>query len=247
MDDGNDTVVVNGSLGGLVFGDDGDDVITGSDTNQSDELMFGGDGADQINTRNVGQAFPPGTIPNSAATDGFCCDPLQPVGDNATGDDGGDVIVTGNGDDFVGGDQGLESLSGRSTAGGDGFNTGADQIATGAGDDFAAGDCGDGDRIDLGPGNDSTTTFAHDGNGDVSEGGPGIDQISFNSTLPRSAATSAASTTRTGCRSTISTSTWRPARRTAPTTRPSRTPPRASRTRSPPPATTSWSETTPRT
>ena len=158
LGDGNDVGTANGAIGGLLDGDEGDDNLTGSDTNTDGENVTGGNGNDGINTRNVGAPADPFGF-------GFT------NGDFATGDDdggdpagdGNDVIFTGNGNDFVSGEGGVDAIS------------------TGAGQDNANGDEGDGDRIDLGPGDDSTFLSAGTGDGvsDVVEGGDGFDSLSY--------------------------------------------------------------------
>ena len=83
---------------------------------------------------------------------------------SVSGDEGNDTIVTGDGDDNAGGGPGTDSLS------------------MGNGDDSADGDIGDGDRVDLGPGDDRSNLNAADGAGDVAIGGPGLDSLSMGPT-----------------------------------------------------------------
>ena len=178
MADGNDTVEATGSLGGTTNGGSGDDGLLGSATNQDEEFIDGDDGNDTINSRDVGPRFPAGTFPDG--TDGFG-DALAPVRDFISGGDGSDILVSGNGDDTVDGDVSPFSAASRSSSGVDGASTGADQISTGSGNDDATGGCGDGDVVNLGDGDDSIRTFVFDGNGDVYDGGNGIDAIDFTS------------------------------------------------------------------
>ena len=70
-----DDVTANGTLGGEIFGDTGEDTIVGSDTNQTDEEHFGGDDNDALSGRGGS--------------------------DELTGDDGNDSVSGGPGDDFL--------------------------------------------------------------------------------------------------------------------------------------------------
>jgi hypothetical protein len=167
LEDLDDIATLDGTLGGGADGGPGIDTITGSDGNTDSEFLSGGDGNDIINTRNVG--------PSAFAFAN---------GDSASGGDGNDLITTGNGDDQANGDgggiflavAGAPAGSETITGAGDG-GTGTDVISTGAGDDFGSGDFGDGDRVDLGEGNDIGLVRGGDGTGDVTDGGPGLDVI----------------------------------------------------------------------
>lgn len=146
----------NGSRGGSIDGGPGDDVLVGSNTNSNFEDVFGGTGNDKINTRNVG--------PSSS--------PFNDVGDFADGDSGADQIVTGNGNDIANG-EGQEETT-----------PGADAISTGSGYDEASGGPGNGDRVNLGSGDDEAIVQAGDGSGDVYDGSAGIDKIVGRSDFP---------------------------------------------------------------
>ena len=72
-----------------MVGEDGDDIIVGSDTNGSGEVLQGNASARPINTRNIGtvQYQADGALPGR--TDGIS--DLSIVGDDAHGGDGNDV------------------------------------------------------------------------------------------------------------------------------------------------------------
>ena len=162
LGDQDDTTVANGSLGGRLDGEAGDDTLTGSDVNTDIELLVGGLGNDVLDTRNVAHLFP-GTAPLSS--DGFPT--TLTVQDRARGDEGNDRITTGDGDDDA--------------AGGDG----TDIVSTGAGDDEGVDTGGDGDSYDLGPGDD-TMQLSEEGNGNSYVGGPGADLLEYAPTGPPS-------------------------------------------------------------
>ena len=103
MEDLVDTVTASGTLGGNIFGNDGNDVLTGSDENGTTEFLDGEDNDDQINSRNVGpRIFPGGGIFASTDGNGSCC--FGTVTDRVNGGYHNDTITTGNGNDEVEGD-----------------------------------------------------------------------------------------------------------------------------------------------
>ncbi len=82
-------------------------------------------------------------------------------------------VEGGDGNDRITGGEGGESVEG---------NAGIDAIATGGGNDSVNAGPGDGDTVDLGPGNDSASVRVDDGAGDTVAGGPGLDRL-ISSTL----------------------------------------------------------------
>lgn len=92
--------------------------------------------------------------------------------DRLTGADGGETLDGGPGADEIDGGGGRDYLLG---------GPAADVARGGAGDDYALGDPGDGDRVDLGPGNDLFGIDNTDGTGDALDGGPGVDVLLFES------------------------------------------------------------------
>jgi RTX calcium-binding nonapeptide repeat (4 copies) len=157
LGDMDDTGTAEGPMGGTINGGDGVDVLTGSDVNERFEALSGEGGPDILNSRNTVQPF--GVAgeggPGSLA-----------AGDLVSGGEENDVITTGNG---------FDSASG---------GNGVDVIRTGEGDDSASGGDGDGDLVDLGPGNDRVTKNGDDGSGDVLEGGPGVDLLAYQASVP---------------------------------------------------------------
>lgn len=90
--------------------------------------------------------------------------------DSLSGGAGNDTLLGGAGNDFIGSFFFDEEESG---------DSGTDVIRGGDGDDFVSGGTGDGDDVDGGAGNDSIRGFPGDGAGDVQQGGPGFDSMSY--------------------------------------------------------------------
>jgi RTX calcium-binding nonapeptide repeat (4 copies) len=126
--------------------------------------ISGGTGDDTLvgSNDNVGGEFLSGGDGNDSINSGNAGLNSEgfPSGDFANGGEGNDTVVTGNGNDSASG------------------GGGTDVVAVGAGDDSGYGGDGDGDRIDLGPGDDFGSEGA-DGNGDAYDGGEGFDTIDF--------------------------------------------------------------------
>ena len=148
LGDMNDAGTANGAGGFFISGGEGNDELTGSNENTTTDELAGDDGNDVIDSRNVGPA-PPGR---------------SDLGDLVFGAAGDDTIHTGNGADNVFGDDNPVSA-------------GKDTISTGPNYDYAAGGPGDGDRVDLGDGDDEGEVIGDDGNGDTLIGGNGIDHL----------------------------------------------------------------------
>lgn len=186
MDDLVDTVTANGSLGGSINGENGADVLTGSNENGTEESLNGGDDNDQIDSRNVGPRLPGSGGIFSAGGDGFCCFGFGPVGDIVQGGYQSDVITTGNGNDHVDGDP-CCVFTPLALKGANPDLVGTDVISTGAGDDSADGRGGNGDQVTLGEGDDLLFEGGNHGTGDTFDGGPGLDFIElYNLTGPSS-------------------------------------------------------------
>lgn len=158
---GNDTISAAGLSGVAVsiYGDDGDDTLTGSN---GDDKVDGGEGNDTIN-----EAAGSNVIDGGEGNDRITA---QSTGNNnVIGGDGDDTIATGSGSDSVFG------------------GLGNDQINTGAGNDYADGaegydyiQAGSGDDLVLG-GSDPDTLLGSTGN-DLIFGGTVTDYQSLQST-----------------------------------------------------------------
>ena len=157
---------------GLIFvsidlGDENDTLLG---TGTLGLLVGGGEGNDQITTSSTNTR-----------------------GDGIDGEDGDDILNTGDfvslltaaggGQSFVGdrvfGQEGNDLMT---TGNGDDDaqgGAGADTINTGSGNDAVRPDDGNGDTVDAGPGNDSVDTTQDQAVGDVYRGGTGTDQLTL--------------------------------------------------------------------
>ncbi len=121
-DDGNDTLTGPGNTSVTIYGGGGTDIITGSSMN---DILDGGDGADTI-TGGSGDD----TITGGAGND------------KIYGNDGNDIIDAGAGADFVEGGSGNDSINGGSGSDEVYGDDGNDKIAGGSGDDKLYGNGG---------------------------------------------------------------------------------------------------------
>jgi fibronectin-binding autotransporter adhesin len=172
---GADTITMyNTRLHGAIFGEDGDDILTGG---YGDDLIVGGVGNDRLNGAAVGgndeiwgDDFNPATdIPAVASQTGTGNDQINTFGGNDTvyGQGGNDIINTGAGNDYLNGGPGDDQMDGQS---------GHDRLYAGSGNDTAGG--GDGNDIVAGnAGND--ILFGRVGN-DILIGGLGQDIVNGN-------------------------------------------------------------------
>ena len=119
---GNDTITMyNTRLNGAIFGEAGDDILTGGYGN---DLIVGGAGNDRINGAAVGgndeiwgDDFNPATdTPSVASQTGTGNDQINTFGGNDTvyGQGGHDIINTGAGDDYINGGPGGDQIDGQS-------------------------------------------------------------------------------------------------------------------------------------
>lgn len=142
--------------------DDQNDLLTA--LGSAGGFVNGGAGDDLIagSNDNLGSEFLSGGDGNDTINSGNAGVSPEgfPGGDSVNGGEGNDNLATGNGNDFADG------------------NGGTDVVATGTGDDSGYGGAGDGDRVDLGPGDDFGSEGA-DGNNDAYDGGEGFDTIDF--------------------------------------------------------------------
>jgi Ca2+-binding RTX toxin-like protein len=192
LGDGNDSATLGALTFSYMSGDDGNDVLTGSDGGY--DTIVGGPGDDTLNGRGGADWLDPawgdpavdqagadtyqggggagdtldygGRTAGVAATqDGAANDGEVGEHDNVAGDI--EEILGGGGDDFIVGGAGPQSLSG---------NGGNDRILGGAGADTIDGGPGD-DRVDAGAGNDLISgDFASVGADDV-HGRAGVDRF----------------------------------------------------------------------
>ena len=154
MQAGNDAVTVTGTQTTLIYGDEGQDSLTGSD--QTEDNLRGGADNDTLDGR------------------GDSGRPWR--GDTLDGEAGNDVLRGGAGDDYLSGGTGNDAFDG-----GDGTDSiwgdeGVDTLHGGPGDDFLDSDQGDGELSDGGDGSDWIICVG-DAN-EVYNGGPGFDGIS---------------------------------------------------------------------
>jgi hypothetical protein len=122
---GNDTFTNNTSIRAVIFGDNGDDKLTGGSAN---DLIHGGKGNDDIQGGGGNDML------------------MGELGDDSlSGGSGNDLLQGGNGNDDLAGDDGNDMMSG---------GNGADDLNGDAGDDRLNGDAGD-DRLNGGSGRDA--------------------------------------------------------------------------------------------
>lgn len=176
---GDDSIVVSGPrMGARIFGEEGDDELTGGPL--ADHIA-GGPGNDDINGRGGddfidGGAQVPVDVPNANIIRGGTGDDTIVGGldtDFVFGGAGNDTISTFAGDDMAFGQLGDDIIEGGGGSDMIAGNIGFDSIFGGFGDDEITGDLG-GDEIDGGPGADQISGGA---NADVIFGGPGNDFI----------------------------------------------------------------------
>jgi Ca2+-binding RTX toxin-like protein len=153
MKAGNDVVTATGTQSTLIYGDEGQDSLTGSD--QTQDNLRGGSDNDTLDGR------------------GDSGIPWR--GDTLDGEDGNDVLHGAAGDDYLNGGKGNDALDG-----GDGVDSlwgdeGVDTLRGGSGDDYLDPDEGDGELSDGGDGSDWISCEG-DAN-EVYDGGPGFDGI----------------------------------------------------------------------
>lgn len=150
---GNDVTTGTGTQRMVIYGDQGQDSLTGSD--QTEDDLWGG--------------------PDNDTLDGRGDSGRRWSGDDLQGEEGNDVLRGGAGYDYVDGGAGNDQLDG-----GDGTDdmwgdTGLDTLHGGPGDDYLDPDEGDGELSDGGDGSDFISC-AGDAN-EVYDGGPGFDGI----------------------------------------------------------------------
>lgn len=174
---GNDTITMyNTRINGVIFGEGGDDVLTGG---YGDDLLIGGQGNDRLNGAAVGgndeiwgDDFDPVIDGVSIATRSLASqtgtgnDQINTYGGNDTiyGQGGADIINTGAGNDYLNGGPGDDQMDGQS---------GDDRLYGGAGVDTMTGAEGN-DVVAGNAGNDTVTGAS--GN-DILIGGLGIDIV----------------------------------------------------------------------
>jgi len=150
--DGNDILTYAGPDAAQLYGDAGNDFLTGGGGN---DLAFGGDGADSV-LANAGNDYADGGLGTDALVGGDGADSLA-------GGDGFDSLTGGPGNDFLFGGLGNDSIyggDGADTLGGDAGNdtifaeAGNDNVAGGADNDSIHGGPAS-DRLDGGPGSDT--------------------------------------------------------------------------------------------
>ncbi|MBC7852898.1 MAG: hypothetical protein IAF94_05640 [Pirellulaceae bacterium] len=172
---GNDTITMyNTRLNGAIFGDGGDDILTGG---FGDDLIVGGIGNDRLNGGAVGgndeiwgDDFNPAVdTPSVASQTGTGNDQINTFGGNDTvyGQGGNDIINTGAGDDYINGGPGGDQLDGQS---------GNDRIYAGSGVDTASGSEGN----DIVAGSDGNDTLYGRAGNDILIGGGGQDIVNGN-------------------------------------------------------------------
>jgi len=150
---GNDVTTGTGTQRMVIYGDQGQDSLTGSD--QTEDDLWGG--------------------PDNDTLDGRGDSGRRWSGADLQGEEGNDVLRGGAGYDYVDGGAGNDQLDG-----GDGTDdmwgdTGLDTLHGGPGDDYLDPDEGDGELSDGGDGSDFISC-AGDAN-EVYDGGPGFDGI----------------------------------------------------------------------
>ncbi|HMV66594.1 MAG TPA: hypothetical protein PKA64_07065 [Myxococcota bacterium] len=191
----------NDNINGYLWGDAGDDSLTGSESNRADDVIDGGSGTDVIACWG-GEDIVSGGAGGDFISGGLGVDVLNGNGgdDFIGGGDAGDIIDGEDGEDFLcGGD--LSSLTSSATCEiatndfGDTIHGGDDddQVDGGDGDDFLYGDAG----MDVLRSGDGSDELSGGGEGDllcatqstnpgmmdqkVLQGGAGNDQMQFSS------------------------------------------------------------------
>ena len=140
---GNDAFTNNTAIKALIFGDNGDDTLTGGSGN---DTIHGGNGNDHLNGGG-GNDNLQGENGDDSLAGGSGNDTLSGASgnDDLSGDDGNDSLSGGNGSDDLNGDNGNDSLSG---------GNGNDDLNGEAGNDRLNGDAGN-DTLSGGMGRDS--------------------------------------------------------------------------------------------
>ncbi|MFN0020991.1 MAG: beta strand repeat-containing protein [Pirellulaceae bacterium] len=173
---GNDTIsMYNTRLNGALFGEGGDDTLTGGYGN---DLIVGGSGHDKINGGTVGghdeiwgDDFNPGVDNPAVASQAVLVgnDTINTFAGNDTvyGQGGVDTINTGGGADYINGGPGNDTLDGQA---------GNDRVYGGTGNDLVVG----ADGNDLLAGNDGTDTLYGRLGNDILIGGDGVDTLNGN-------------------------------------------------------------------
>lgn len=166
---GNDAFTNNTSIKALIFGDNGDDSLTGGSGN---DTIHGGNGNDDL-TGGGGNDNLQGENGDDSLVGGSGNDTLSGANgnDDLAGDDGNDSLSGGNGNDDLAGDDGNDSLSGGN--GSDDLNgdNGNDSLSGGFGNDDLNGEAGN-DRLNGDAGND---TMSGGMGRDALNGGWGVD------------------------------------------------------------------------
>ena len=145
---GADTITAR-EAGGTIRSGGGDDLVIGSDT--AIDLVFGGDGNDQVSTGG-GDDEVHGGAGNDLLEGGS-------GNDNLLGNDGQDTLYGGAGNDLVRGQEG------------------DDQVFGGDGDDTISGNYGN-DYVDMGDGDDTSQLYGYASQGDDTVlGGAGNDTL----------------------------------------------------------------------
>lgn len=153
MGGGNDATTGEGTQSWTVYGDEGEDSLTGSD--QGNDHLYGEEHNDTIDTRG---------------------DSGRPYnGDQADGGLGNDVLRGGPGDDYMSGGEGNDELDGGDDEDGLYGDQGTDTLRGGAGNDYLAGGEGDADRAEGGEGADDVLCYGEAG--ETYDGGGGFDLI----------------------------------------------------------------------
>jgi Ca2+-binding RTX toxin-like protein len=172
---GNDNITMyNTRLNGVIFGEGGDDVLTGG---YGDDLLIGGQGNDRLNGSAVGgndevwgDDFDPVVDGASIATRSLASqtgtgnDQINTYGgsDTVYGQGGNDIINTGAGDDYLNGGPGDDQMDGQSEN---------DRLYGGSGVDTMNGSDGN----DVVAGNDGNDTVTGSNGNDILIGGLGVD------------------------------------------------------------------------
>lgn len=161
-DDGNDVVIGSPDLANQLFGEDGNDSLTGG---LADDTLNGGNGADTIIANEGNDSISAGDGADTVvAGDG---------NDRISSGNGNDTVSAGNGDDSVTGENGQDSLlgdAGDDTINGDG---GFDTLGGGDGNDLLLG----GDLNDSLVGDDGNDTLVGNSGDDTLVGVTGADII----------------------------------------------------------------------